>query len=77
MTQQPQALNLMVTVDEANLVFAALSNLPYGQVSMLIPKLQQQCQSQLQPSAPAPEPVVPTTPTEVPVTPEALVDVNA
>ena len=75
MTQQPQALNLMVTVDEANLVFAALSNLPYGQVSMLIPKLQQQCQSQLQPSAL--EPVVLTTPTEVPVTPEALVDVNA
>ena len=70
MTTQPQALNLMVTVDEANMVLGALSNLPYGQVNQLIPKLQQQCESQLRPS-----PVVSST--AVPVTPEALVDVNA
>ena len=44
-----------LSIDEANLVFLALSKLPYEAVAGLFGKLQQQAQAQLQqqpPSAP-------------------------
>lgn len=41
-------LNFELTVEEANLVVAALAKMPFEAVAGLIPKLQQQAQSQLQ-----------------------------
>ena len=71
----PQLFNLMLTLDEVNLVINALANLPYAQVQAVIPKVQQQCQAQINGPAEAKVPV-PVVPTETAVSSEALVDVN-
>jgi len=40
-------LNFELTVEEANLVIAALAKMPFEAVANLIPKMQQQAQAQL------------------------------
>lgn len=40
-------LKFELTVEEANLVIAALAKMPFETVVVLIPKIQQQAQSQL------------------------------
>jgi hypothetical protein len=42
-----QDITLTLTADEANLVLAALSKLPFEAVSKLIPKIIEQGQSQI------------------------------
>ena len=41
-------LNFELTVEEANLVIAALAKMPFEAVANLIPKMQQQAQGQMQ-----------------------------
>lgn len=40
-------LNFELTVEEANLVIAALAKMPFEAVAAIIPKIQQQAQAQL------------------------------
>jgi hypothetical protein len=42
-----KTINLNLSLDETNKVLQALGNLPYSQVSALIPKIQSQAQEQL------------------------------
>jgi hypothetical protein len=41
-------LNFELTINEANLVIAALAKMPFEAVSNLIPKMQEQAQAQMQ-----------------------------
>jgi hypothetical protein len=41
-------LNFELTIEEANLVIAALAKMPFEAVANLIPKMQQQAQAQMQ-----------------------------
>lgn len=41
-------MKLELTVDEINLILRGLAKLPYEQVALLIPKIQEQAQEQLQ-----------------------------
>lgn len=47
-TQQEQTVNLELTVNEVNVVFAALQELPHRIADPLLKKMIQQAQSQLQ-----------------------------
>lgn len=51
-----QTLKFEVSMEEANLLIAALAKQPFETVAGLIQKLQGQAQSQMQPPVDAPEP---------------------
>ena len=45
---QDQLIELNLTIAEVNFVLKALAKLPYEQVALLIPRIQEQAQKQLQ-----------------------------
>jgi hypothetical protein len=69
-----QTVTLTVTLPEANGVFSALANLPYGQVVTLIDKIKRQVDDQMG-QAPVPAPVATPQPEATPsiVTPATQV----
>lgn len=49
-TASPKRINLVLTIEEANLILESLGQLPFAQVHQLIGNIQQQAATQLQDS---------------------------
>lgn len=47
MNQEPQVINLTLTIDKVNFVLGALSELPYKQSAVLITEIQGQASAQM------------------------------